>query len=405
MRRNRRGKILILSGRFGEGHVQAAKAIEEAAKLDDPGFQTMIVDFMEWAHPALFPVSHFVYMKGIKTFPQLYGYIYQKTYKSTTFSKTLNAAFSMGMSKMLSLLVIEKPSVVVSTYPFASSVLSKLKEAGLTTVPLGTVITDHTHHSYWLHSHTDQYIVGSNEIKEKLIRTGIPAEKIAATGIPIRSTFLKKKNPSALLEKFGLDKNRRTIMIMGGGEGLIGKGLLNRNKLEQFPEPLQLLVLCGHNEKLKERLQIEFSGSKHMIKLIGYTDLVDELMAVSDILITKPGGVTTSEAAAMELPILLYKPLPGQEQDNARYLTDIGAAILVKRPDELFSELNGMLKNELLLARMKENCRKIQTNRSSFYAVRLIVDLMDNRIFVPANLSKQRKFGRFGGWRKTILHG
>ncbi|XJZ28269.1 glycosyltransferase [Bacillota bacterium Lsc_1132] len=399
-------KILILSGRFGEGHLQAAKAIQEAAKLKYPEVQTMVVDFMEWAHPNLFPVSHFVYMKGIKTFPQLYGFFYQKTYKSSSFSKKLNDAFSLGMRKMLHLLAAYKPSVVVSTYPFASSVLSKLKENGLTNVPLVTVITDHTHHSYWLHPYTDQYMVGSKQIKEKLIRLGIQAKKIATTGIPIRTTFLEKSDKQAVMEKYQLEKSKPTILIMGGGEGLIGKGMLDPKTLEQFPQPLQLLVLCGHNEKLREQLLSELACSKHSIKLLGYIERVDELMAVSDMIITKPGGVTTSEALAMELPMLLYKPLPGQEQDNARFLTASGAAVIAQNPTELYALLADMIENKPLLAKMKENCGKIQKSQAAFHAVTIIAGLLNSRIFVvSADSIQQRKFKPFRLLRKTLMHG
>lgn len=405
MSNNNGEKILILSGRFGEGHLQAAKAIEEAAKLKYPEFQARVIDFMEWAHPNLFPVTQYVYMKGIKTFPQLYGFIYNKTYTRNSFSKKLNAAFSIGLRKMLVLLEKEKPTVVVSTYPFVSSILSKLKETGLTNVPFVTVITDHTHHSYWIYPYTDQYIVGSNKIKEKLIHLGIPSERVSSTGIPIRMSFLEQKDRSNLIKKYKLDSNLPIVLIMGGGEGLLGKGMFDTETMEQFPEPLQLLVLYGHNEKLRERLQKEFVSTKHRLHLIGYTERIDEVMAISDVLITKPGGVTTSEALAMELPMLLYKGLPGQEQDNARYLVESGTAIQAGNPSELYRQLNNLIKNHELAAGMKENCRRIRTNEAAFSALAQITQNLISRPVFFADDFRESRFRPFRSLRKTPLHG
>ncbi|MDP4085518.1 MAG: glycosyltransferase [Bacillota bacterium] len=393
---NGKGKILILSGRFGEGHLQAANAIKEAAGIEAPNVETIVLDFFEWAYPSLFPISHYVYMKGIKTFPQVYGFIYQKTYRDNVFSKKLNSLFSIGIGKMLSLLQSEKPSVVVSTYPFTSSIISKLKEYGLTNIPLVTVITDHTHHSYWLHPNTDQFIVGSNEIKEKLIKLGIPSHIISCTGIPIRKRFLENRNHGDLFKKYDLHPKLPTVLIMGGGEGLIGKGILNSKELEEYPKKLQLLILCGHNEKLRQQLKSELLFSKHSITILGYTDHVDELMALSDIIVTKPGGVTTSEALAMELPMLLFKPLPGQEKDNAQYLVNAGVAVQAKDSSELFYELSKMLENPMILARMKENAGMIQTKQAAFNALGVIHQSMLNSVlfskeFITADTFKSHR--------------
>lgn len=400
---NCKEKILILSGRFGEGHLQAANAIKEAAGIEYPNVETIVLDFFEWAYPSLFPISHFVYMKGIKTFPQVYGFFYQKTYNENTFSKKLSSLFSIGIGKMLNLLQKEKPSVVVSTYPFTSSIISKLKEYGLTNIPLVTVITDHTHHSSWLHPNTDQYIVGSNDIKEKLIHLGIPNEIIACTGIPIRKRFLENRNRKELFNKYRLNPNTPTVLIMGGGEGLIGKGLLNSRELEEFPIRLQLIILCGHNEKLRQQLKSELSFSKHRIKVLGYIDSVDELMAISNIIVTKPGGVTTSEALAMELPMLLYKPLPGQEVDNAEYLINAGVAIKANDSSSLFLQLSRMLENPGILAKMKENAGMIQTKKAAFNALGIINQSMVNSVLFSKEFITSSKFKSHRQIKKSIL--
>lgn len=279
---------------------------------------------------------------------------------------------SIGMQKMIELIQIEKPSIVVSTYPFTSSVVSKLKANGLTAVPLITVITDHSHHSYWLNPYTEKYIVDSIETREELIQLGIPSEKVFSTGIPIRNRFLKHHGRKDLIAKYHLDTGLPTVLIMGGGDGLIGKDFIKYKRLEAIPQKLQLIILCGHNDRLKRQIQRELEHSKHHIILKGYVDQVDEWMAVSDLIVTKPGGVTTAEALAVRLPMLLYKPLPGQEEDNARYLIDSGVAIQANHPDDVISKLSNMLDNKQVLLKMKKNAANMETKKAADDALNTI---------------------------------
>lgn len=384
-----RGKILILTGRFGEGHQQVANALQSAATEKLPEVKTKIIDFLAWGYPKLFSVSNYVYMKGIKTFPNLYGFLYKKTYETSPFSKIVQDMLSIGMQKMIKLLQIEKPSVIVSTYPFTSSVVSKLKENGLTTVPFITVITDHSHHSYWLNPYTEKYIVDSNETKEELVHLGIPTDKIAGTGIPIRNRFLQNHGRKNLIAKYHLETDLPTVLIMGGGDGLIGKGLLKNKRLEAIPKKLQLIILCGHNKKLRHYLQKELENSKHHIILKGYVDQVDEWMAVSDLIVTKPGGVTTAEALAVRLPMLLYRPLPGQEEDNARYLIDSGVAIQANHPADVISKLSELLGNSQMLSAMKQNAGNLQTKKAADEALKIICQSFGKEEKLVANLDDQ----------------
>lgn len=404
-----KNKILILSGTFGQGHLQAAKALEEAVQLRFPNVQPVVFDFIAWAHPHMYPISNYLYIKGLKVFPQLYGFFYQKTHPKSVFSTRIQSLFFVGLRKMLLLLEKEKPAVVVSTHPFVSGILSKLKEYGLTNIPFVTVITDHTDHSCWIHPFTDLYIVGSNEGKKRLLRRNVPEEKIASTGIPIQTKFLYPYKRDEFIVKHGLDAELPTVLIMGGGDGLFGKGFLNLPTLESIPETLQLIILCGRNQKLKQKLEVELKQSKHRIHLFSYVEYVHELMAVSDIIITKPGGVTTSEALAMELPMILYHPLPGQEQENARYLTKSGAAILSENPDDLIYQISNLIKNKPLLLKMKKNSERIQKKAAAFDAVLAIYQLMamtSHPTYIVANglQLKKRKSARFFKKRTSILH-
>jgi processive 1,2-diacylglycerol beta-glucosyltransferase len=274
---------------------------------------------------------------------------------------------------LLELLQEVQPSVVVSTFPFAAGVMSKLKGCGLTHIPTVTIITDYTDHSYWIHPDTDQYIVGSSLVRQALNRHGIADSKIADTGIPIKSQFYGYHSRQALSEKYGLDFDLPTIMVMGGGNGMIRDGLSTFRELDALPQPVQLIIVCGHNEKLRLQLKEELKDSKHRIHLTGYIDYVHELMAISDFILTKPGGITISEAMAMNLPMLLYSPLPGQEQDNAQFLVQAGVAIQAENHADLRKKLSQLLNTPRFLISMKENVKRFQIKGTNFSPLDVIV--------------------------------
>ncbi|KHD86489.1 1,2-diacylglycerol 3-glucosyltransferase [Bacillus ginsengihumi] len=396
--------VLILTGSFGEGHVQAAHAIKQAINIRSPKTEATIVDFMEWVHPNLYPLSHYVYMKSLKTCPHIYGYMYEKTYDQSVFSKTINTLLSGGMKKALQMLKMVQPSVIVSTYPFASSVISKLKEYGLITIPLVTVITDYSYHSSWLHPYTDHYLVGSYNMRQKLIRLGISGSKISCTGIPIKPSFLKQRKKEDILKKYHFRPDLPTVLIMGGGDGMMGNGILETEKLNDIPFPVQFIIICGHNEKLRVRLNKQLISSKHIFHIKGYIDYVHDVMAVSDVMITKPGGVTTAEALAMELPMILYKPLPGQEEDNARFLIHSGVAVQAEDGREVIEQITCLLSNQRELEAMKVQTRQIQNKESAFRALKIIDRSKDIQYHEPPEMPTQfLKRKRYARMRKKSL--
>ncbi|MCH6264397.1 MULTISPECIES: MGDG synthase family glycosyltransferase [Neobacillus] len=371
-------KILILTGNYGDGHIKVAQALHEAIAIRYPDLEPVIVDFMEWVHPYSNQVSRFLYLQGVKKFPQLYGFIYQKTRKANTFSKMMKSIFSTGLGRMLALMEEVKPTVVVSTFPLAAAVMSKLKSFGLIDIPNVTAITDHTNHSCWIYPYTDQYIVGSKLVRDSLVGLGVEENRIADTGIPIRQQFSQFIEQEGIFRKYDLDQHLPTVLVMGGGCGMIGDGNSTIQEIDALPNPVQLIIVCGHNDKLRLQLKEKLKNSKHRIHLTGYINYVHELMAISDLMITKPGGVTTFEAIAMELPMLLYKPIPGQEQDNARFLVQAGVAVQAKTDRDLSKHLSKLLSNHDLLQQMSENSKRFHPKESAFASAEVIKKTKEN---------------------------
>lgn len=384
--------VLILTGNLGDGHKQAAHAMAEATAQLYPGAQIRVADVMERTHPFLHRLGQALYMLWITKVPWLYGFLFRHTKNDTFLSRCLKRLPLCNLSYMKMLLVETSPSVVISTFPAASAGMARLKEKRYTRVPLVTVITDHTYHSYWLHPGTTRYIAGSEHVRQALIRWPIPDRQIAVTGIPIRPAFSKPRVEQAGLRlKLGLDPQLATVMIMGGGGGLIGGDwakLLSSSDL--LACPMQVVIVCGRNEQLKERLSRDMKHYPHPLVITGYVDHVHELMAASDLLITKPGGLTSSEALASELPMLLYKPLPGQEHDNAAYLTRIGAAVEARTPEEFAQHLSRLLKEPQLLAQMKACARLFSRKEAAKLAVREVVEAAAQTVPEPAPLRRTR---------------
>lgn len=366
-------KILILTGDLGDGHKQAARALFEAAGLYQPDVPVEVVDFMEWTHPRLHNFNKYCYLQWVKTFPSLYGYLFQKTRDDNSFSHLFKKVRLFGLSRMLKLLMEVRPTVVVSTFPSAAAAMSILKMNGLTDVPTVTVITDHTDHSYWIHQGTDRYIVGSEHVRKALHRFHVPGDRITVTGIPVRPQFIQTYDRNTLRVRHGIDTMLPTVMVMGGGYGMISKQFVTLLQSETLLNRMQFIIVCGHNTKLKQQLEEDLVGCKHMIRLTGYVDYIHELMAVSDLLITKPGGLTTAEALSLELPMLLYKPLPGQEQDNVDYLLNAGVALLAESETELADLLILVFQNQHILHKIKTRARINQKKTAAIRAVNEIL--------------------------------
>jgi processive 1,2-diacylglycerol beta-glucosyltransferase len=364
---------LLLSGDLGTGHRQAALAVKEAALLYRPDIEVELVDFMQLTHPYLHQINRYLFIQAVKTFPNVWGYLFDKTRYDNPLSFLLKKTRFYTLAKVLKLLVEARPSVVVSTFPSAAAAMSALKAQRLTDVPTATIITDHTDHSYWIHPYTDLYVVGSGKVREALNRLGIHDSQISVTGIPVRPQFCRDYDKASLCVKHGIDPSKKTVLVMGGGCGLIGKGLVSLLNSAELPGNLQFIVVCGHNHKLKAQLAEKLQRSPHSIRLTGFVDHIHEYMAASDLIITKPGGLTTAEAVSLAVPLLLYQPLPGQEEDNAAVLTESGVAVQAEDEADLHAELCRLLHSPEKLAAMRDNAVKFGKKQAALDALNAIL--------------------------------
>jgi processive 1,2-diacylglycerol beta-glucosyltransferase len=317
----RRKRILLLSEGFGAGHTQAAHALAAGLRLLSPGLSTRVLELGTFLHPTLAPLIFSAYRKTITSRPKLYSFVYRTQYNKSLnrlARLTLHRVFYRQLSEIIRQL---KPDTIVCTHPFPNAAVSRLKRSGLN-VPLCTVITDYGAHGTWISPEVNKYLVSTAEVKLKLAERGVPEANIEVTGIPVHPKFWQHHDKQQLREQFGL-KPMPTVLVMGGGWGLFRENEVLQPILD-WSDRLQFILCMGSNEKELNRLAEDPRFRSPNIRLLGFTREVDKLMDLSDLLITKPGGMTCSEAMAKGLPMLFHSPLPGQEEENCRYFTEHG---------------------------------------------------------------------------------
>lgn len=369
-------RLLVLSGDFGDGHKQAAMALAEACGYAASRVEAEVADFTKEVYPRLHPVLRTVFLKSVEKIPSLYGYFFRKTRDSRDLSGPFKAFLLLGLGRLAALMAEKKPDVVVCTFPLAAAAVSLLKSRGLLEAPVVTVITDHTDHGMWINPGTGLYLTGSAEAAAALRRRGVPQAAIRVTGIPVRKRFGEPVDRERLRRQFGLHPKLPVVLVMGGGSGLLAREVRKLLRSDKLYERMQLVLICGSNEKLKadfEKASRRWPADRVFVK--GYAEEIPEWMAVSDLLLTKPGGLTTTEAVTMGLPMLLLKPIPGQEEDNTAVLVKAGVAVKASDDRDLKQQLLELLENRQQLGRMRAEALHMRSARSAERAVEAIVQL------------------------------
>lgn len=361
-------RILVVSASIGAGHHQAAYAIKAAWKSQFPDDNIQIADFMSESSSHFNHLIKEAYLKAISFSPDIYEFIYRWSQQNPS---TINAQQTLAWVMQLAMARLIKryrPNVVVCTHPFPCGAISYLKTNKGLNLPVVGVVTDFAIHRFWINAEVDQYLVATPELKAALMERGVSPDNIVTTGIPIHPSFaLSAKD----IVKPVVVNEAPVILIMGGGFGFgpLCELLAIVNKVEM---PLRVMVVTGNNTALREKLQALTAGLSKEITVLGYVKDIRELMASADILITKPGALTICEALAMELPMLFYQAIPGQEMENARYIITKGAAQWIGgeykkkwkcNGDKIVRQITELLQNpsELVLMQSaaKELCRPL----------------------------------------------
>lgn len=374
--RNRR--ILIIAAPFGSGHIQAALNLREAILEKSPEAKVRVLD--SFMPDPYYPIHFFgsSYLHCIRRTPRLYNFLYHYFDHPKRGHYLPQFLFPAGQSRLYEEIKKFNPDLVLVTHPFPIRMLANIREQYGLTFLLGAIVTDFTVHAAWIHPNLDMYFVATEHTRQSLMKNGIANNKIKITGIPIAAQFAETMGKERARRNLGLSLTQPMVLVMGGGLG-IGPMAKIIKKLNMIDTPLQMIFITGKNLRLKEELTGLAGESHHEIKVLGYTNGIHTLMAAADLLITKPGGLTCSEALAMELPMLIVEPIPGHEEENAAYLEETGAACWARDFKQVFiilSEIASLKQQPLTNQEAIKQLRRPQ-------AAQAIAEIVFNDLFTP----------------------
>ena len=354
-------RILILSASIGSGHTRAADALAQAFSDHD----VEIIDFMSVSVSRFNELLKRLYLSILSWVPDLYDRIYRfaGARRVGPFTRLLwSTLMYLPFDRLIS---ARSPDAVICTHPFPEAAASLWKFLHVRSAGkflLAAVLTDYSLHEIWLYSEVDVYFVATDEMARELERHAQRRQKIFALGIPIALAFDRSKRSTA----------DRTLMIMGGGLGL---GSIERTltELDGIADRLLITVVAGRNEKLIARLRS--MKSRHELKVLGYVDNVQELMARSTLLITKPGALTMTEAFALGLPMILHAPIPGPEALNAKYAVDNGAARSINKGESVSTIVDELLRDRSKLESMSKAAKRLGSSNAAIEIARRITEM------------------------------
>ena len=363
-------KILILYGSYGGGHKSAAKAIKQYIEVNFKETQVEMVDCIEYISKFINKITTASYNNMAKKAPWAWKKVYFGSEKGVL-SKISNGANALMAKKLSHLIKKVTPDIIISTHPFATQMTGRLKRKGKINPEISTILTDFEIHNQWLQesNYINKYFVAHNGMKGSMVKKGIEESKIYVTGIPVSERFLENFNRESILKEFELQENKKTILFFGGGEMGLGKEKtceILRILAEDFKE-VQIVAISGRNEEMNKEFRkiVEESKSKERIKVLEYTTKVPELMSISNVVITKPGGLTTTESIVSELPLIIINPIPGQEEQNAEFLENAKIGIWLKKEDNIKEMLSSVIEDDDKLSQMRANTKKIAKKTST----------------------------------------
>lgn len=354
-------KILLLSVSAGAGHVRAAEALRAACISHEVGLVASHLDVMDFVSSTFRTLYTDFYITLVNKAPTLWGYLYQMTHEAEPDSKMqrlVRAVERLNTRSLMREIAAFKPDAIICTHFLPAEILSRSLRKGELNCPVWVQVTDFDLHRMWVHDHMSGYFAPNEEVAFRMRDRGIAAECVHVTGIPIMPAFAAVPAREVCAAEFGLDAGRTTLLLMGGGAGL---GSLDSiaERLLGLPNDFQLIALAGRNEQALNALQALAVRHPGRLLALGFTDKVERLMACADMVITKPGGLTTSECLAMGLPMIVNAPIPGQEERNADYLLEQGVALKAFDAVTLEYRVRLLLDHPHQLAEMSKKARAL----------------------------------------------
>lgn len=363
-------KILIFSASIGNGHNQAARAIQES--LADVGYTSMVIDTLEYISPTFHKILLEGYMNLLRISPRMWGKIYHNTEKSRFFD--LNVFVNKLLANKLKKLINNvEPDAFIATHPFASCMLSVLKGRNDWKEPIYTIITDYTIHPSWINHHINYYFIAHEQLYYLVDIYRQDYAKFKPLGIPITKNFREPLDSAELREKFQLEPEQKCIILSGGGLGL---GPMEKvlEGLEEIESPLKTFVLTGLNDKLYRK--VAQGTYQHEVVPLRFVNNFHEYLHIANLIVTKSGGLTTAEVLSKQVPMIIYNPLPGQEERNSHFLLNNSCALHANVTEQLIYFIEDLIENPEKTDLMKSMAKRIAKPDASKRIAQFIKDDM-----------------------------
>lgn len=383
-------KILVLHASVGAGHTRAAKAAAAALAARAPEAEISVVDALDLARPLFSRLYGKGYLQLVEKAPALFGMLFELTDRKPRrgLGDGLRRAVQRwGAAGLLDLLERGGWDAVVHTHFLAPELAAALKRAGRLDAAQLVVVTDYDAHRIWAHEGVDRYCVAGPAAAASLRGHGVDPDSVVTTGIPIDPAFASPASRDAALAEFGLSGAYPVVVQASGGHGVGPVEEVYRSLLASTI-PSEIVVVCGRNEAAKARLASIKPPHRHRVRLLGFTERMRWLMAAADLLVTKPGGLTVSEALSCGLPMALVSPIPGQEERNADYLLENGAAVKAATPAALAGKVEALLSDPRRLAAMRRRAKALGHPRAGEAVAAQALELLRGRAQAAAKTDR-----------------
>jgi processive 1,2-diacylglycerol beta-glucosyltransferase len=374
-------RALVCAADVGCGHGRAAAAVALAMRRGWPGIQVKLVDALQTTPGWFNRIYKDSYLFAAKHLPRANGWLYEKSDvpgipSDRGIGPTIEA---IALRRFCDSPAVREADLIVCTHFLCARVLSQARGRGLIHAKIAVIVTDQHPHAIWRVPNADLFMVASEAAAAEMGRQGIDASRTLVSGIPIDRRFDAPLEKADARRRHKISSSARVILLSGGGLGLGGldralEGVLAARN-ESGAGDVQAIVVCGRNVQLFAQLKKRAHGFKHQARILGHTTRMHELMAAADLLVGKPGGLTTSEACAVGLPMLLLKPLPGQEEHNAAILTKVGAARLENDPFEAGKAAAKLVVQSDVIEQMSECAKRFGRAGSARIAAEAAVGL------------------------------
>lgn len=372
-------RILVLSASVGAGHLRAAQAVELALRQVAPDATVRNVDVLELANATFRRLYGRAYLDLVNKAPHVLGYFYDLMDRPNRSGRgdQLRLAFEkLNLKPFMRILGEDPCDLVINTHFLPAEIIASLRKQGRLAVPQVTVTTDFDTHRLWVNEPCERYFTATEEGAQYLHSWGVPATTDAiVTGIPIHPVFAEPVERGECLERHGLRGDRAVVLQLAGGFGVGPIERLYRALLD-VQEPLELIAVAGRNEEAQGQLQRVPVPPRHRAKVMGFTEKIDELMAAADLVVSKPGGLTTSETLARGAAMVIVNPIPGQESRNSDYLLENGAAIKANNVATLAYKVTALLRQPERLAELKANARRLGRPQAALDVARRCLELL-----------------------------